>query len=74
VQSVVGVNCLACALLPCRFCSLQTCGAAVGGTDEAENTDDGDPNESSAGKGDFSQHDPVSMFLIVPNIANCAHC
>jgi len=46
----------------------------VGGTDEAENTDDGDPNESSAGKGDFSQHDPVSMFLIVPNIANCAHC
>jgi hypothetical protein len=46
----------------------------VGGTDEAENTDDGDPKESSAGQGDFSQPGPVSMFLIVPNIADCGHC
>jgi len=46
----------------------------VGGTDEAENTDKGDPNESSADKGDFSFPDLVSMFLLVPNIADCARC
>jgi hypothetical protein len=46
----------------------------VGGTDEAENTAAGDPKESSADEGDFSQPDLVSMFLIVPNIADCARC
>jgi hypothetical protein len=46
----------------------------VGGTDEAENTAAGDPKESSANEGDFSQPDLVSMSLIVPNIVDCARC
>jgi hypothetical protein len=58
------------------LCSLLTCGNSEkkSGPNAVKDTAAGDLKESSADKGDFSQPGPVSMFLIVPNIADCAHC
>jgi len=59
------------------LCSLLTCGNSEkkSGPNAVKDTAAGDPKESSsADEGDFSQPDLVSMFLLVPNIAACAHC